>query len=80
MRILLIILISLSLTTPCIAEQWYCISHQSLMFARDKVSKECKAYSGYRLKKPIVSRSNKKYNSIVETFDDRRAKRNCIYN
>ena len=72
--------ISLLLTTPCLATQWYCVNDLSLIYAYDKIPKECKAYGSYRLKKPIVSRSNKKYKSIVETFDGRRAKRNCTYN
>ncbi len=80
MRIHLILFTSLLLTTPCLAEQWHCVNDQSLIYAYDKMPNECKAYSSYRLKKPIVSRSNKKYQSIVETFNGRRAIRNCTYN
>ena len=80
MKIILILSITLLLITPCTAEQLFCVKDQAIVYIYDKPLKNCKSYSSFRLKKPIINRSNKKYKYIVETFDDRRALRNCFYN
>ncbi len=80
MKLILILFITLLLTTPCFAEQWFCVKDQALIYIYDETPDKCKSYSSLRLKKPIVSRSNKKFKGIVETFDDRRAISNCSYN
>ena len=80
MRILVVLLIGLLLTTPCLAEQWFCTKDQKLVYIQEKLPNECKSYSSFRLKKPIVSRSNNKYKNIVETFDKRRAISYCVNN
>lgn len=80
MKIILILSITLLLTTPCTAEQWFCVKDQARVYLYDQPLNNCKSYSSFRLKKPIISRSNKKYKYIVETFDDRRALSNCSYN
>lgn len=80
MRILLILLIASLLTAPCLAEQWFCTKDQTLVYIQEELPNECKSYSSFRLKKPIVSRSNSKYKNIVETFDKRRAISYCVNN
>ena len=58
MRILLFLLIGLLLTTPCLAEQWFCTKDQTLVYIQEELPNECKSYSSFRLKRPIVSKSN----------------------
>jgi len=80
MRILLILFMGLLLTTPCFAEQWFCVKDQTFVYISEKIANECESYSSFRLKKPIVSKSNNKYKNIVETFDRRRAISHCVNN
>jgi len=80
MKIILILSVTLLLITPCSAEQWICFPKQAIAYPHDKNLINCKSYSSFRLKKPIITRSNKKYKGIVETFYERRAVNNCSYN
>ena len=80
MRILLILSMMLLLTTPCFAGQWICIKDQTLDYTSDKTINRCDSFSSYRLKKPIVKKSNTKYKNIVETFDRQYTIRHCVNN
>ena len=80
MRILLIVLMGLLLTKPCFAEQWLCVKEQTFVYISEKITNECESYSDFRLKRPIVGKSNNKYKNIVETFDKRRSIRHCVNN
>jgi len=80
MKKLLILFMGLLLTTPCFAEKWFCVKGQTFGYISEKTINECGSYSSYRLKKPIVSKSNTKYKNIVETFDRKHAIRHCVNN
>lgn len=80
MKIILILSVTLLLITPCSAGQWICFPEQAITYSYDNNLINCKSNSSFRLKKPIISRSSKKYKGIVETFYERRAVRNCSYN
>ena len=80
MKKLLIFFIGLLLTSPCLAEHWFCVKNKSYIYISDEPHINCKSYSSLKLKKPIVNRSSKKYKNIVETFDDRRLIKYCINN
>ena len=80
MRILLILSMMFLLTTPCFAGQWICVKGQTLDYTSEKTINRCESFSSYRLKKPIVRKSNTKYKNIVETFDKRRSISHCVNN
>ena len=80
MKIILILSVTVLLITPCSAEQWICFPEQATAYSYDNNLINCKSYSSFRLKKPIITRSNKKYKDIVETFYESRAVSNCSYN
>lgn len=72
MKILLSLFISLLLITPCLAQEWFCVKDPSSIYIHEDLSDDCKSYTSYKLKRPIVNRSNKKYKNIVKTSDSRR--------
>ena len=55
----------------------YCDDQRVVYLDANKKVEQCRPYRTYKLKRPIVSRSDKKYKHIVETFEDRRAIRKC---
>lgn len=77
---LLILFMGLLLTTPCFAEKWFCVKDQTFTYTSEKTINRCDSYSSYRLKKPVVRKSNTKYKNIVETFDRQYTIRHCINN
>lgn len=78
MKTFLILFLCSMVCAPSFAGDRYCVEQQVVYLEAKKAAEQCSRYRVYKLKRPIVSRSDKKYKNIVETFDDRRAIRKCV--
>ena len=77
MKTFLMLFLCSIVSVPGVAGDRICVEQRVSYLDTKKVNEQCRPYRAYRLKRPIVSRYDKKYKHIVETFDDRRAIRKC---
>ena len=77
MKTFLMLFLSSVICGSSFAGDRYCGEQRIMYLDAKKKAEQCRPYRAYKLKRPIVSRSDKKYKNIVETFDDRRAIRRC---